>query len=364
MIGEQHTAMSSANKQQRVNDFNCSSRYQNLHYIGEGAYGTVVSADDTVKNSKVAIKRLCPFEHRLMSQRTLREIRILRRFQHPNIIQIHNMCSGPQTPTGIKDVYVIQALMETDLHKVLKRTRLSGEHICFFAYQTLCALKYIHSGNVIHRDLKPSNLLIDATTTCDLRICDFGLARVLDPTHDHAGQMTEYVATRWYRAPEIMLMAKAYTKAIDVWSVGCILAEMFSNRPLFPGKNYVEQLNLIISVVGKPAPNSLDWIESKKSRDYLNSLPNSQPVNFAAKYPHAPPEAIDLLYKCLVLNPKERITAEQALAHPYFAEYHDVDDEPICEQPFKFEAELDDDHNLETLKGFIFNEVATMSADI
>lgn len=355
--------MSSANKQQRVNDFAVdSARYTQLAYIGEGAYGTVVSANDTVKGQKVAIKRLCPFEHRLMSQRTLREIRILRRFEHPNIIQILNMAHGPQTPTGIKDVYVIQALMETDLHKVLKRTRLSSEHICFFAYQTLCALKFIHSGNVIHRDLKPSNLLIDATTTCDLRVCDFGLARVLDPTHDHAGQMTEYVATRWYRAPEIMLMAKAYTKAIDVWSVGCILAEMFSNRPLFPGKNYVEQLNLIISVVGKPPASSLGWIESKKSRDYLLSLPNGTPVDFAEKYPHAPAEAIDLMYRCLALNPQERITAEDALAHPYFAEYHDVDDEPHCENPFQFEAELDDGDNLETLKGLIFQEVASMSA--
>lgn len=101
---------------------------------------------------------------------------------------------------------------------------------------------------MLHRDLKPSNLLIDASTTCDLRVCDFGLSRVLDPQYDHAGRMTEYVATRWYRAPEIMLQAKAYKKSIDMWSVGCIFAEMFSNRPLFPGKNYVEQLNLIIQV--------------------------------------------------------------------------------------------------------------------
>ena len=96
-------------------------------------------------------------------------------------------------------------------------------------------LKYIHSANVLHRDLKPSNLLLN--TTCDLKICDFGLARVADPDHDHTGFLTEYVATRWYRAPEIMLNSKGYTKSIDIWSVGCILAEMISNRPIFPGRH-------------------------------------------------------------------------------------------------------------------------------
>eukprot|EP00041_Stephanoeca_diplocostata_P024439 m.619366 g.619366 ORF g.619366 m.619366 type:complete len:329 (+) comp22530_c0_seq22:325-1311(+) len=249
-------------RQQRVANFHIGPRFIEPAYIGEGAYGTVVSSLDTKTNERVAIKRLCPFKHRLMCQRTLREIKILRRFNHPNIISIRHMLFGPQK----EDIYVVQALMETDLHKVLKRTRLSTEHICFFAYQTLCALKYIHSANVLHRDLKPSNLLIDASTTCDLRVCDFGLSRVLDPDYDHAGTMTEYVATRWYRAPEIMLQAKAYTKAIDMWSVGCIFAEMFNNRPLFPGKNYVEQLNLIIQVVGKPDRSQLEWIGSSKSR--------------------------------------------------------------------------------------------------
>lgn len=125
--------------------------------------------------------------------------------------------------------------METDLYKLLKTQTLSNDHICYFLYQILRGLKYIHSANVLHRDLKPSNLLLN--TTCDLKICDFGLARVADPDHDHTGFLTEYVATRWYRAPEIMLNSKGYTKSIDIWSVGCILAEMISNKPIFPGKH-------------------------------------------------------------------------------------------------------------------------------
>ena len=121
------------------------------------------------------------------------------------------------------------------MHRVIRTQDLSDDHCQYFIYQTLRALKAMHSANVLHRDLKPSNLLLNAN--CDLKVCDFGLARSAASTDDNSGFMTEYVATRWYRAPEIMLTFKEYTKAIDVWSVGCILAEMLSGKPLFPGKD-------------------------------------------------------------------------------------------------------------------------------
>lgn len=121
------------------------------------------------------------------------------------------------------------------MHRVIRTQDLSDDHCQYFIYQTLRALKAMHSANVLHRDLKPSNLLLNAN--CDLKVCDFGLARSAASTDDNSGFMTEYVATRWYRAPEIMLTFKEYTKAIDVWSVGCILAEMLSSKPLFPGKD-------------------------------------------------------------------------------------------------------------------------------
>ena len=116
--------------------------------------------------------------------------------------------------------------METDLYKLLKTQQLSNDHICYFLYQILRGLKYIHSANVLHRDLKPSNLLLN--TTCDLKICDFGLARVADPEHDHNGILTEYVATRWYRAPEIMLNSRGYTKA-SMFPMSLILNGAFTN---------------------------------------------------------------------------------------------------------------------------------------
>lgn len=127
------------------------------------------------------------------------------------------------------------------MHRVIRTQDLSDDHCQYFIYQTLRALKAMHSANVLHRDLKPSNLLLNAN--CDLKVCDFGLARSAASTDDNSGFMTEYVATRWYRAPEIMLTFKEYTKAIDVWSVGCILAEMLSGKPLFPGKDCMYQLD-------------------------------------------------------------------------------------------------------------------------
>ncbi|XP_017301429.1 mitogen-activated protein kinase 1, partial [Diaphorina citri] len=231
--------------------------------------------------------------------------------------------------------------------------RLSNDHICYFLYQILRGLKYIHSANVLHRDLKPSNLLLN--TTCDLKICDFGLARVADPEHDHTGFLTEYVATRWYRAPEIMLNSKGYTKSIDIWSVGCILAEMISNRPIFPGKHYLDQLNHILGILGSPTPEDLSCIINEKARSYLQSLPFKPKVPWEILYPNADPNALDLLGKMLTFNPHKRIGVEDALAHPYLEQYYDPADEPVAEEPFRFSMELDDLPK-ETLKRLIFEE--------
>jgi len=139
--------------------------------------------------------------------------------------------------------------METDLHRVIRSQELSDDHCQYFVYQTLRAIKALHSAEVLHRDLKPSNLLLNAN--CDLKLCDFGLARSSQqPVDASSSFLTEYVATRWYRAPEIMLTFKEYTKAIDIWSVGCVLAEMLSGKPLFPGRDYHHQLSLILNVLG------------------------------------------------------------------------------------------------------------------
>jgi mitogen-activated protein kinase 1/3 len=213
---------------------------------------------------------------------------------------------------------VIQELMETDMHRVIRTQDLSDDHAQYFIYQTLRALKALHSADVIHRDLKPSNLLLNAN--CDLKVCDFGLARSVktaEPSGTETGFMTEYVATRWYRAPEIMLTFKQYTKvshcycsyclcfiklaqAIDVWSVGCILAEMLSGKPLFPGRDYHHQLTLILDVLGTPTLDEFYAITTRRSRDYIRALPFRKRRPFAQLFPNANPLAIDFLTKTLV----------------------------------------------------------------
>jgi mitogen-activated protein kinase 1/3 len=231
--------------------------------------------------------------------------------------------------------------METDMHRVIRTQDLSDDHCQYFIYQTLRALKALHSANVLHRDLKPSNLLLNAN--CDLKVCDFGLARSANSTEDNSGFMTEYVATRWYRAPEIMLTFQEYTKAIDVWSVGCILAEMLSGKPLFPGKDCTSplppfpvwetnvdhnQLTLILDVLGTPSMDDYLTIRSRRAREYLKGLPVRRKVSFRSMFPNANPLALDLLDKLLTFNPMKRITVEEALGHPYLEPYHDPEDEP------------------------------------
>lgn len=227
-----------------------------------------------------------------------------------------------------EEIYLIQELMEADLHQIIRSGQaLSDAHFQYFIYQILRGLKYIHSANVLHRDLKPGNLLVNSD--CELKIIDFGLARGFSERQDdNAGFMTEYVVTRWYRAPEIMLSYQSYTKAIDVWAVGCIFAELLGGKVLFPGKDYVHQLNLILGVLGTPNPETMARIGSSRAQEYIRKLPKMPKVPFTRLYPHATPLALDLLEKMLEFDPAKRITTEQCLAHPYLSHYHDPSDEP------------------------------------
>ncbi|KAK4397193.1 Mitogen-activated protein kinaseMMK2 [Sesamum angolense] len=203
----------------------------------------------------------------------------------------------------------------------------------YFLYQVLRGLKYVHSANVLHRDLKPSNLLLNANG--DLKIGDFGLARTTSETDF----MMEYVVTRWYRAPELLLNCSEYTAAIDIWSVGCILGEIMTRQPLFPGKDYVHQLRLITELVGSPDDASLRFLRSDNARRYIKQLPRYPKQQFSARFPNTSPGALDLLEKMLVFDPSRRITVDEALCHPYLAPLHDINEEPVCPRPFVFDFE-------------------------
>ena len=368
------------------NVFEVQSRYAPIKPIGKGAYGVVCSARDVRSDARVAIKKITnAFENAVDAKRTLREIKLLRHLRHENVIRIadvvapvskksrlfQNAAQGTKTngaktsenersvenrlaraPASFDDVYVMYELMDTDLHQIIRSNQpLSDDHCQYFVYQLLRGLKYIHSANVLHRDLKPSNLLLNAN--CDLKICDFGLARVdgaanarrdvdaadAEPGDSVSTFMTEYVVTRWYRAPELLLSCAEYTSAIDVWSVGCIFAELLGRKPLFPGKDYVHQLNLIARVAGTPAEHETGFVQSEKARRYLHALPRFERVDFRTVYPDAAVEAVDLIDKMLAFDPSKRITVAQALAHPYLASLHDESDEPSAECPFFFDFE-------------------------
>jgi serine/threonine protein kinase len=165
----------------------------------------------------------------------------MRLLQHDNVIGVKTILK-PSSRESFKEIYVVNELMETDLAQIIKSNQpLSDDHIQFFLYQILRGLKYIHSAGILHRDLKPRNLLVNSN--CDLKICDFGLARADIPYFQtQSAVMTDYIATRWYRAPEVILSWKRYSTAIDVWSVGCILAELITRKPLLPANSEEEQI--------------------------------------------------------------------------------------------------------------------------
>merc|ERR1712176_553400 len=200
----------------------------------------------------------------------------------------------------------------------------------------------IHSAGVIHRDLKPENILVNGSD-CNLKICDFGLARGVYKEKDKGANLTEYVVTRWYRAPEVMCSARQYDEKVDVWSVGCIFAELLLRKPLFPGGNHIEQIKIIFAILGTPAGDSLDWIKTPEAKQWVQRMPASKGRNLSKIFSMASESALDLLTKMLELDPRKRISVHEALKHPYLKELHDPKSETVCEKfdiNFEYEAAI------------------------
>ncbi|KAI4369036.1 hypothetical protein MLD38_017529 [Melastoma candidum] len=318
-----------------------ANQYEIEEVIGRGSYGVVASAIDTHTGERVAIKKINNvFEHVSDAIRILREIKLLRLLRHPDIVEIKHIMLPP-CRREFKDIYVVFELMESDLHQVIKMNNdLSPGHHQFFVYQLLRGLKYIHSANVFHRDLKPKNIL--ANEDCKLKICDFGLARPSFNDTPTAIFWTDYVATRWYRAPELCgCFFSKYTPAVDIWSLGCIFAEMITGEPLFPGKNVAHQLDLITDLLGTPSPETIARIRNEKAKRYLSSIKKKPPVPFSEKFPNLDPLALRLLERLLAFDPKDRISAEEALADPYFYGLADIENEPSLKPISKMEFEFE-----------------------
>lgn len=226
-------------------------------------------------------------------------------------------------------LYCFQELMEYDLAKVIySSVQFSEFHVCSFMYQILCGVKYVHSAEVIHRDLKPSNLLVSSSGT--VKIGDFGLARAIKASTSlfSAVPITNYVATRWYRAPELIIRESRYGKPVDMWAVGCILGELYGRRPLMPGNDSLDQFHLIMKYLGAP-PSSLGM------NNTYSVNPFALPIPWKIVYPFADEAALDLLSRLLQWEPRARLKVEDALAHEYFAQVRRKKSEAVCCEPYK-----------------------------
>eukprot|EP01035_Chromulina_nebulosa_P035939 gene35939-48345_t len=294
--------------------------------LGLGTYGVVASAFDSIRNTEVAIKRVRPYaEDEVYAKQSLREIRCLSLLRsHPNVISLYNLSINEAK----QELYYVMESMEIDLDKIINKSEqvLTEPHIKCLMKQLLEGLKAIHSLGINHRDIKPANLLVNQD--CQLRITDFGLARFVGkglPDHDHLNEsvtpMTEYVVTRWYRAPEILLApGSAYSDAIDIWSAGCVCAEMFLRKPLFPGEGYIDQVQLIFKVIGLQDLDDLGFTVSDSVSNFLNYRCLSLGESYSSLFPGTSEESLQFLEAMLTVNPFSRPSASLALTFPFVSD--------------------------------------------
>lgn len=330
-------------------------KYEIVSKLGRGAYGIVWKAIDKKTREVVALKKCFDaFQNATDAQRTFREIMFLQELNgHENIIRLLNVLKADND----KDIYLICDYMESDLHAVIRANILEEIHKQYIIYQLLKALKYMHSGQLLHRDIKPSNILLNSD--CQVRVCDFGLARSVVVQGDSKSNpvLTDYVATRWYRPPEILLGSTSYTKGVDLWSVGCILGELLSGKPIFPGTSTMNQLDRIMQVTGFPSPEDIESMRSPFAATMLESLPKARPKPLGEMFPRATTEALDLLRLCFMFNPGKRIAAKEALRHPYVVQFHNPDDEYECDRVIRIPIDDNTKLRVQDYREQIYNEV-------
>ncbi|XP_024363189.1 cyclin-dependent kinase F-4 isoform X2 [Physcomitrium patens] len=281
-------------------------RYKVMRQLGDGTYGSVWKAFNNGTNEVVAIKKMKRKFYSWDECMNLREVKSLRKLNHPNIVKLKEVIREND------ELFFVFEYMEYNLYQLIKDKDkpFSESEVRSWAFQILQALEYMHKNGYFHRDLKPENLLV---TKDVIKVADFGLAREVQSSPPY----TDYVSTRWYRAPEVLLQSPTYSAAIDVWAVGAIMAELFTLRPLFPGASEVDEIYKICSVIGSPSYQT--WSEGMKLASSLSfQFPQLSPTNLSHLIPTASPEAINLISAMCVWDPSKRPTAAQALQHPFF----------------------------------------------
>lgn len=281
-----------------------------MEKIGEGTYGVVYKARDRVTNETIALKKIrLEQEDEGVPSTAIREISLLKEMQHRNIVRLQDVVHSD------KRLYLVFEYLDLDLKKHMDSSPefiKDPRQVKMFLYQMLCGIAYCHSHRVLHRDLKPQNLLIDRRTN-SLKLADFGLARAFGiPVRT----FTHEVVTLWYRAPEILLGSRHYSTPVDVWSVGCIFAEMANRRPLFPGDSEIDELFKIFRILG--TPNEDTWPGVTSLPDFKSTFPRWPSKDLATVVPNLEPAGLDLLNSMLCLDPTKRITARSAVEHEYF----------------------------------------------
>lgn len=298
-------------------------RYKFLRQLGSGTYGCVAAVRDLDQGVDVAMKKISELRDFTVCRRTLREIKLMRHFRHRNLLHLEGVLALDR---DARTIYVVTPLMDCDLHTLLHKrsSSLTASHVRGFLSQMLLGLLHLHSGHVIHRDLKPANIFVRKDGL--LKIGDLGLSRGIDleddslePLRQPDEKLTEYVVTRWWRAPEVFLTPSQYGPPVDVWSIGCILSEMITGTALFPGKNSFDQLKRIVAILGSPSGDYAGLLQQGSGGKMMRQVPTCSPklekLRENWRIP-ASEQLSDLLEQMVALDPDERITLEQALAHP------------------------------------------------
>eukprot|EP00941_MAST-03F_sp_MAST-3F-sp1_P003219 g3219.t1 len=300
-----------------------SQKYTKLGKLGEGTYGVVFKARNNLTGDFVALKKIrLKEEGEGVPSTAIREISLLKELDHKNVVKLHEV--SPQDDK----IYLIFEFLDQDLKQFMdaaaakqevRRENGAIEHgpllshklVRSYMYQLVSAVAYCHANRVVHRDIKPQNLLIDKKG--NIKLADFGLARAFGvPMRTY----THEVVTLWYRPPEILLGQKVYGTPVDLWSIGCIFAELSNGTALFPGDSEIDQLHRIFRVFG--CPDDSVWSNVSKLPDYRDNFPKFGRQPLSKVVPLLKGDALDLFTKLLVYDPLKRITAREAILHPYF----------------------------------------------